>query len=89
MVKSISVETEYLPSVKVVDPFGPDPSVVGPFVRALRPRFTIEVGLPSPLVSAPFGHPQPKWPVIRTAGIVGGAILGTLALLGIRSLIRD
>lgn len=78
-VKSLVIETEWLPPIVIADPFGDVPpgqqaasAVIG---GILKPRITIESGLTSaPIVSAPWGQPAENWPLLKVILIALGAL---------------
>lgn len=89
LIKRMKIESAYFPPLEIEDPFGPGPSAVQTWGSRLKPQVTLTVEGVGPLVSAPFGRPgATKWPLVRVGAIAGGAVLGTLAILGIRSLFR-
>jgi len=72
--------------VVVADPLGPG-GRVDPFLRWLRPSFSVEVQGAPPLTFAPYGEPPGSgW--AQAAAIVAGSLVGGLTLLGVLSLIR-
>lgn len=88
LVTGIAVETAWLPTIVVRDPFS---GVVSPGASSwvlewLRPRVSIELaGVPAGAV-APWGDPGPtRWPLVQTALIVAA---GTVALLTLALLVR-
>lgn len=85
LVKKATIESEYLPTIQLNDPFRPGPP--NPLLQALKPRITLEVaGSSRPIVIAPYGNPGPsKWPLIR-AGLVASGLV--LLGLGVRALMR-
>jgi hypothetical protein len=85
MVKKVVVETEWLPTIELDDPFKPVPkmgpgagSIIG---RALKPRITLYSAYATePLVMSPYGAPMPNWPILKTA-LIGLAGLSAVALV--------
>lgn len=77
-VKSITIETEWLPPIIVNDPFAPLPpgqtSVGAKAGSFLKPRITIETSL-GPIVSNPWGDPTQNWPMLKTLAL-GLGLLG-------------
>jgi hypothetical protein len=70
-IKSIKIETAFLPEIYLPDPFKPGPP--NPFLQALKPKITVETtGLGNQTVS-PYGDPGPSmWPQIKTALLIAG-----------------
>lgn len=83
-VKSIKIQTAYGPDIVIPEPFKPAPPPPPGTKSAaayLKPRIEIQLGGASPITWAPYGDPRPsKWPWVKTA-LVGGVILGGLALV--------
>lgn len=74
-IKSIKVESAFLPEIYLPDPFAPnqEPSA---FLQALKPKITVELaaGL-KPATIAPYGQPGPSaWPAIKTALLMAGLL---------------
>lgn len=82
-VKSITIDTAYLPQIFLNDPFGESPSP-NPFLSALKPRITIDTGgLTKPVTVAPYGDPgASKWPLIRM--VLFAAVIGTVVYIAIK-----
>lgn len=58
LVKSITIESEYLPPVVIDDPFAPgQPNF---WLQILKPKIIVDVG-GEPIVSAPWGEPAQHW----------------------------
>lgn len=87
-VKHIRVETAWLPTIDLPNPFQPGPP--SPLLQALRPKITLSLealGQQKDVVSAPYGEPGPsKWPAIQNLLLF--AALGTLGYLVYRRYIR-
>jgi len=89
LVAEIKIETAYLPTLDLKDPFAPNASTgAGHWaLEHLKPKVTIvprTAGVP-PLQSAPFGEPGPThWPQIKT-GLTILAVVG--AIYGARRLL--
>ena len=78
LVAEIKVETAYLPTLDIKDPFKPGASGGGNWIlQHLKPRITIvpRASGVGPVTAAPFGDPGPThWPAIK---------YGLLALAGL------
>lgn len=69
-ITGITVESAYLPALDMVNPFGAGPP--NPLLQALKPKITIRTTLGDKVLT-PYGDPGPsRWPVIRTALVLGG-----------------
>jgi hypothetical protein len=65
-IKSIKVESAFLPDIYLPDPFQPGPP--SPFLQALKPKITVETNGLGNQTIAPYGEPGPSmWPQIKTA----------------------
>jgi len=74
-IKSMTIESEYLPPIHLNDPFAP--GAPNPLLQRLKPRVTVTLadGLGDPVVIAPYGQPgASKWPIVQALGIA--AIVG-------------
>lgn len=87
-VKHIKVETAYLPTLDMPNPFLPGPP--NPLLQALKPKITVTLealGQTKDVVSSPYGDPGPsKWPTIQNLLLL--AAVGTLGYFAFRRLIR-
>lgn len=77
IVKGIRIESAFLPTIDIPDPFQPGPP--NPFLQALKPKITVDLGdLSRPVVVSPYGEPgESMWPAIKMGLVVLG--LGFLA----------
>lgn len=78
LVAEIKIESAYLPTIDLKDPFAPgsQPGAGHWVLSALKPKVTIvpRVAAIDPITAAPFGEPGPThWPYVR---------VGLLALAG-------
>jgi hypothetical protein len=72
-IRKVTVETAYLPTIQLDDPFAPGPP--SPLLQLLKPKITIETSV-SPVVLTPYGDPgETKWPWVLAAMMIGSAAL--------------
>lgn len=89
LISNIRIESRWSPRTDLPKPFE-GPSKVGPFVRFVRPRISIEVkGFSAPIVLEPGGPLDVQhWPVIKSVGTVVGALILGFAAYGAYRLYR-
>lgn len=72
MITRIDVETAYGPPIVLNDPFAPGPP--NPYLKALKPRVTIQVA-GQQIQMKPYGDPGvTKWPLVATGAALVGAV---------------
>lgn len=77
-VKGVTVETAYLPTIRLNQPFAPGPP--NALLSALKPKISIDIGEGAPIVMTPYGDPgTTKWPVVALIFVGGAFALGYLA----------
>jgi hypothetical protein len=71
LVTGIKVESAYLPTIDIRDPFRP--GAPSPVLQRLRPKITLSMGAGlDPVVVKPYGEPGPtKWPALAALLAVG------------------
>jgi hypothetical protein len=70
-IKSIRIESAFLPDIFIPDPFKPGPP--NPFLQALKPKITVDTSIAGVQVVTPYGDPGPSmWPQIKTALLIAG-----------------
>lgn len=70
-IKSIRIETAFLPTIDIDDPFksGKAPN---PILQALKPKITVNTAIGEQTLS-PYGEPGPSmWPAIKAALLIAG-----------------
>lgn len=81
LVTGVTVETAYLPTIELQDPFKPGPP--NPLLQLLRPRVTLQVA-GKPVRYAPYGEPgATRWPMVQTGLILGAGALALLLLAAV------
>jgi hypothetical protein len=92
IIESIKLETNILPPIEVLDPFGPSAPkpagakgiALGAMLKALAPSLTIQLKTFGPLTVAPMGKPNPEaWKPIAFGVTIGGGVLVYLLLRGL------
>ena len=87
-VKHIRVETAWLPTIDLPNPFQPGPP--NPLLQALKPKITVSLealGQQKEVVSSPYGEPGPsKWPAIQKLLVL--AAVGALGYVVYRRYLR-
>lgn len=69
-IKSIKIESAFLPEIYLDDPFKPGPP--NPILQLLKPQITINTSLGEQKI-APYGEPGASiWPVVKTALLIAG-----------------
>lgn len=79
-IKSIKIESTFLPTIDIQDPFKPGPP--NPLLQILKPKITVEVAQLGDQVMAPYGEPgQSVWPTVRNALLIAGVLFLARKLL--------
>lgn len=78
-IKGIKIETAFLPTINIPDPFKPGPP--NPLLQFLKPKITLDIAQFGEQEIKPYGDPgQSMWPVIRNVALifVAGFLLNKL-----------
>lgn len=83
-ISALKVESEYLPTLQLDDPFAKGPP--NPILQRLKPKITVSLreGFGDPVVLTPYGAPgESKWPMVQALALIGVAslVLGVVYLL--------
>jgi hypothetical protein len=82
VVKQIRVDTAWLPSIVIDDPFATDPTgQTSPLMSLLMPKVTVTTIGDNPVTSEPWGDPgDTKWPMVENVLIVSGLALAAIII---------